>query len=63
MRNYRIPKKYFKSRHYNGKCEQCGEVTPLDKIYSRVDGNNIAITYNAPYLCGKCIGIKQEASK
>ena len=52
VKNYKLPRKYYKSRKYNGKCEKCGCV--CEHPYSYIDGNNIAITYNAPYLCKKC---------
>lgn len=49
---YKMPKKYSKSRKYNGKCEECGKVTK--EVYQKVDGNNIAISYHALYLCEEC---------
>ena len=36
------------------KCQNCGAMLPPDKIFSYVDGNNIAITKNSPNLCEKC---------
>lgn len=52
MRNYKTPKKYSRPRKYHGKCEHCGE--KCDNPQQYVDGDNIAITYYAPYLCPKC---------
>ena len=52
--NYRMPRKYDAPRKYHGKCEECGKKVPADKIRQYVDGNNIAITYNSPYLCEQC---------
>lgn len=49
MSNYRIPKKYLRPRKTPNKCEMCG--TKTEDLYIRVDGNNIAITNNSPYLC------------
>jgi hypothetical protein len=53
-RYYKMPKKYNSMRKYHGKCEECGERTPFDKIHSWVDGSNISITYYSPYLCKSC---------
>lgn len=47
-----LPKKYNSSRKYRGKCERCGKKSK--EGYSFVDGNNVAITYYAPYLCLDC---------
>ena len=52
VRHYKMPKKYFKSRKYKGKCEKCG--CKCDNPKSYVDESNCAITYNAPYLCDEC---------
>ncbi len=54
MKNYRMPRKYSKPRKYGGKCEKCGIPTPIEKTFCRVDESNVAITWNAPYLCEKC---------
>lgn len=51
---YRMPKKYCTSRKYKGKCENCGEKTPEKEIFQHIDESNIAITYNAPFLCKNC---------
>ena len=53
-RHYKIPRKYSKPRKYNGRCEYCGRVRAFSEVYQRVDDNNIAISYNAPYLCKDC---------
>lgn len=52
--HYRMPRKYDTPRKYHGKCENCGMAVPADQIHQYTDGNNIAITYNSPYLCEKC---------
>lgn len=43
-----------RSRKFNGYCEQCKKSLCPEHTYSYVDGNNEAITYNAPYLCKDC---------
>ena len=35
-------------------CNKCKKMFPGDKVYSYVDGNNIAITKNSPNYCYKC---------
>lgn len=52
QKQLRLLKKYGKPRHYDGRCEECGckEPNPVQQI----DESNIAITYNAPYLCRDC---------
>ena len=52
--NYRPSRKSLTPRKYHGKCERCGEPKPLNEIYQYVDGNDIAITRSAPYLCAVC---------
>jgi hypothetical protein len=52
MRVWKQPKKYSTPRKYRGKCEHCSKVT--EEVYQRIDESNIAITYNAPYLCKEC---------
>ena len=42
------------ARKFNGHCEKCHKSLCLEHVYSYVDGNNIAITNNAPYLCKEC---------
>ena len=42
------------SRKFNGHCEICKKSLCPEHTYSFVDGNNEAITYNAPYLCKEC---------
>ena len=37
-----------------GTCARCRNRTSGDKIFSRVDGNNRAITANAPTYCFSC---------
>ena len=54
VQRYKMPKKYSTPRKYKGKCERCG--TKTDDYYQYVDGNNISISYYAPYLCAKCAG-------
>ena len=52
--NYRPSRKSLTPRKYGGKCERCGERKTPNEVYQRVDGNNVAITRNAPYLCADC---------
>lgn len=47
-------RKMMKSRKYHGKCEGCGAEKSPSEVYSYTDENNIAITYNSPYLCIDC---------
>lgn len=54
MKNYRMPRKYSTVRKYGGKCEKCGKKTPFNEVYCYIDESNIAISYNAPYLCKEC---------
>ena len=35
-------------------CKKCGKEFCGSHIYTRVDGNNRAITRNAPHYCGEC---------
>ncbi len=52
---YKVPRrKYTKARKYNGKCENCGKLTPENEVYSYVDGDNYSISYYSPYLCKQC---------
>ncbi len=44
----------YKPRKSPGKCENCGVKKPDSELFIRVDGNNGAITRNAPFLCKKC---------
>lgn len=41
------------NKHYK-KCAKCNILKPENKLYSYVDGNNIAITKNSPDLCELC---------
>jgi len=48
-----------KSRKFDGKCilgkcEYCGKEIKSCNAYQHVDGNNISITNNSPYLCKDC---------
>ena len=36
------------------KCAKCGEIKQLNELFCYVDGNNISITKNSPFLCRKC---------
>jgi len=45
------------------KCQHCGELTPTNKLFSYVDGNNIAITKNSPSLCLSCYNKKYGENK
>ena len=44
----------MKRRKFLGHCEKCKKSLCEEHAYSYVDGNNIAITNNSPYLCKKC---------
>lgn len=52
VKNYRMPKRYFKSRKYHGKCEKCGKA--CEKPLQYTDESNIAISWHSPYLCEQC---------
>lgn len=41
-------------KKYKNYCSKCGKVYCDRHIYFYVDGNNIAITRNAPPLCWAC---------
>jgi len=43
-----------RSRKFNGYCEQCRKSICSCSAYQYVDGNNVSITYNSPYLCKEC---------
>lgn len=43
-----------RSRKFNGYCEKCKKTICSCSAYQYVDGNNISITNNSPYLCKKC---------
>lgn len=42
------------SKKFLGYCEECKKSLCEEHAYFRVDGNNEAITNNAPYLCRNC---------
>lgn len=44
----------MKRRKFLGHCEKCKKSLCEEHAYSYVDGNNIAITNNSPYLCKNC---------
>ena len=44
----------MKTRKFLGHCEKCKKSLCQEHAYFYVDGNNIAITNNSPYLCKKC---------
>jgi len=52
MRNYKTPKKYLRRKKEPNNCQKCGKKT--EQLYIYVDGNNISITHNSPYLCRDC---------
>lgn len=44
----------MKRRKFLEHCEKCKKSLCEEHAYSYVDGNNIAITNNSPYLCKNC---------
>jgi hypothetical protein len=54
MRVWKQPKKYSTPRKYRGKCEHCNKKIADNEAYQYYDSSNIAISYNAPYLCREC---------
>lgn len=49
-----------KSRKFLGHCEICKKSLCPEHSYCFVDGNNIAITNNSPYLCMDCYNKKYD---
>ena len=47
-----IPRKYMFSRKYKGFCEKCGKKSK--EYFSKIDENNVAITFHAQNLCREC---------
>ena len=56
--HYKMPRKYSRPKKIPKNCQICGKKT--DELYSYIDGNNISITYNAPYLCKECYDKKYK---
>ena len=54
MKYYKMPRKYSTIRKFKGKCERCEKQISEKEAFCYVDGNNIAISYNSPYLCKQC---------
>ncbi len=46
----------IKKKMYSN-CQKCQRLTLLKNLYSRVDGNNIAITKNSQNVCNKCLNL------
>ena len=44
----------MKTRKFLGHCEKCKKSLCQEHAYFYVDGNNIAVTNNSPYLCKNC---------
>ena len=55
--------KYYKKRKSTNKCACCGKQYPDNLLFSYVDGNNVAITYNSPDLCWRCYNEKYPNDK
>ncbi len=54
IRNERLRRRFGKLKKTPDSCQKCGKECRPNELFSYVDGNNIAITYNSKHYCINC---------